>query len=112
MGGIQTLNIGLHNLGMFRSLVVMSSGWFPADRDAFFTGPDAARVPQINSRLTLFWWGWGQTDIARDNALACIARLKKAGVQLETDETPDGHEWKNWRLYLSQVAPLLFQRNE
>jgi enterochelin esterase-like enzyme len=112
MGGIQTLNIGLHNLGMFRSLVVMSSGWFPADRDAFFTGSDAARIPHINSRLTLFWWGWGQTDIARDNALACIARLKKAGVQLETDETPDGHEWKNWRLYLSQVAPLLFQRNE
>ncbi len=33
MGGIQTLNIGLHNLGTFRSLVFMSSGWFPADRD-------------------------------------------------------------------------------
>ena len=31
MGGIQTLNIGLHNLGTFPSLVVMSSGWFPAN---------------------------------------------------------------------------------
>ena len=108
MGGIQTLNIGLHNLGTFRSLVVMSSGWFPADRDAFFSGPDAARIQQYNAQLKLFWWGWGQTDIARDNALACIARFKQTGVHLETEETADGHEWKNWRLYLSQVAPVLF----
>ncbi len=109
MGGIQTLNIGLHNLGTFRSLVVMSSGWFPADRDVFFSSPDAARMPQYNAQLKLFWWGWGQTDIARDNALACIARFKQAGVHLKTEETPDGHEWKNWRLYLSQVAPILFR---
>lgn len=109
MGGIQTLNIGLHNLGTFRSLVVMSSGWFPADRDAFFSGPDAARIPQYNAQLKLFWWGWGQTDIARGNSLACIARFKQAGVHLETEETADGHEWKNWRLYLSQVAPVLFR---
>lgn len=109
MGGIQTLNIGLHNLGIFRSLVVMSSGWFPADRDAFFNGPDAARIPKYNAQLKLFWWGWGKTDIARANALACVARFQKAGVHLETEETPDGHEWKNWRLYLSQVAPILFR---
>ncbi len=109
MGGIQTLNIGLHNLGTFRSLVVMSSGWFPADRDAFFSGPDAARMPQYNAQLKLFWWGWGQTDIARNNAIACTARFKQAGVHLETEETADGHEWKNWRLYLSQVAPILFR---
>ncbi len=109
MGGIQTLNIGLHNLGTFRSLVVMSSGWFPADRDAFFNGPEAARIPQYNAQLKLFWWGWGQTDIARDNALACIARFKQSGVHLQTEETADGHEWKNWHLYLSQVAPILFR---
>ena len=45
----------------------------------------------------------------RDNALACIARFKQAGVRLETEETADGHEWKNWRPYLSQVAPILFR---
>jgi enterochelin esterase family protein len=87
----------------------MSSGWFPADRDAFFSGPEAARIPQYNAHLKLFWWGWGQTDIARENAVACIARFKQAGVHLETEETTDGHEWKNWRLYLSEVAPLLFR---
>ena len=32
MGGIQTLNIGLHNLGTFSYLAVMSSGWI-SDQD-------------------------------------------------------------------------------
>lgn len=109
MGGIQTLNIGLHDLGSFRYLAVMSSGWVSdQDRDFFFTH-EAARIPTYNSELKLFWWGWGATDIARPNAIKVTDRLKKLGVHLETMETPDGHEWKNWRLYLHEVAPKLFQ---
>lgn len=45
MGGIQTLNVGLHNLGTFRYLAVMSSGWTTeADRDAFYAR-EAAKIP-------------------------------------------------------------------
>ena len=36
MGGIQTLNIGLHHLGTFRYVVVMSSGWISEDDRQFF----------------------------------------------------------------------------
>jgi enterochelin esterase-like enzyme len=109
MGGIQTLNIGLHNLGTFRYLVVMSSGWISdADRQFFYTH-EAARIPTYNTQLKLFWWGWGQTDIARPNAMLVTEHLKSMGVHLETMETPDGHEWKNWRLYLHETAPKLFQ---
>ena len=109
MGGIQTLNIGLHNLGSFRYLAVMSSGWTTdQDRKFFFTS-QAARIPTYNSQLKLFWWGWGATDIARPNAILVTDRLKSLGVHTETMETPDGHEWKNWRLYLHEVAPKLFR---
>ncbi len=109
MGGIQTLNIGLHNLGTFRYLLVMSSGWISdQDRDFFFTH-EAARIPTYNSQLKLFWWGWGETDIARPNAIKVTERLKSLGVHVETLETPDGHEWKNWRLYLHDEAPALFR---
>jgi enterochelin esterase-like enzyme len=109
MGGIQTLNLGLHNLGSFRYLVVMSSGWTTdQDRDWFFTH-EAARIPTYNSQLKLFWWGWGATDIARPNAMLVTDRFKNLGVHLETMETPDGHEWKNWRLYLHEEAPKLFR---
>lgn len=109
MGGIQTLNIGLHNLGTFDYVAVMSSGWISAnDRDAFFK-LEAARVPQINSKLKLFWWGWGNTDIARPYAQLVTGQMKDRGVKLETTETPGGHEWANWRLYLYQIAPRLFR---
>ena len=109
MGGIQTLNIGLHHLGTFRYIAVMSSGWISdKDRDFFYTA-EADRIPKYNSQLRLFWWGWGATDIARANGLAVIDKFKSAGVKIETMETPGGHEWANWRLYLHEVAPKLFR---
>jgi enterochelin esterase-like enzyme len=109
MGGIQTLNVGLHNLGTFRYLAVMSSGWVTeADRE-FFYKTEGSRFPTYNKALKLFWWGWGETDIARANGLAVIEKLKAQGVTIETMETPGGHEWTNWRLYLHEIAPKLFR---
>jgi len=109
MGGIQTLNTGLHNLGTFRYIAVMSSGWISEqDRNVFYTA-EAAKIPKYNSELKLFWWGWGQTDIARANGLAVIEKFKSQGVKIETMETPGGHEWANWRLYLHEIAPKLFK---
>lgn len=109
MGGIQTLNTGLHNLGTFRYIAVMSSGWISEEDRQFFYKTEAAKIPTYNSKLKLFWWGWGQTDIARENGLKVIEQFKKEGVKIETMETPGGHEWANWRIYLHEVAPKLFR---
>lgn len=109
MGGIQTLNTGLHNLGTFSYVAVMSSGWTTEDDRQFFYKSEAAKIPAYNSKLRLFWWGWGQTDIARANGLAVINEFKNRGVKIETMETPGGHEWANWRIYLHEVAPKLFR---
>ena len=109
MGGIQTLNIGLHNLGTFRYLAVMSSGWTTEQDREFFYTTEAAKIPKYNSALKLFWWGWGETDIARANGLAVIDTFKSQGVKVETRESPGGHTWDNWRLYLYEVAPKLFR---
>jgi enterochelin esterase-like enzyme len=109
MGGIQTLNVGLHNLGTFRWVVVMSSGWTTEPDREFFYKAEAAQIPKYNAALKLFWWGWGETDIARANGLSVIEKFKSLGVNIATRETPGGHEWPNWRLYLYEVAPKLFR---
>ena len=109
MGGIQTLNIGLHNLGTFRWVVVMSSGWTSEDDRQFFYRAEAARIPKDNAALKLFWWGWGETDIARANGLAVIETFRSMGVKIETRESPGGHVWANWRFTLDEVAPRLFR---
>ena len=41
--------------------------------------------------------------------LEVINTFKKQGVKIETMETPGGHEWANWRIYLHEVAPKLFR---
>ena len=74
-----------------------------------FTSRKPTKIPKYNSALKLFWWGWGETDIARANGLAVIDKFKSQGVRIETRETPGGHTWENWRLYLSEVAPKLFR---
>jgi enterochelin esterase family protein len=109
MGGIQALNIGLHNLGTFKYLAVMSSGWISEKDREFFYTTEAAKIPKYNSALKLFWWGWGETDIARANGLAVIDKFKSQGVKIDTRESPGGHTWDNWRLYLYEVAPKLFR---
>jgi enterochelin esterase family protein len=96
-------------VGTFRYIAVMSSGWTTeADRQFFYTN-EAGKIPTYNSQLKLFWWGWGETDIAREHGLAVIGQLKSQGVMIETLETPGGHEWANWRRYLYEVAPKLFR---
>jgi enterochelin esterase family protein len=109
MGGIQTLNTGLQHLGTFRYVAVMSSGWTTPEDRQFFYDHEGSKFSTYNSQIKLFWWGWGQTDIARENGLAVIGKLKDAGVKIETLETPGGHEWVNWRIYLHEVAPKLFR---
>jgi enterochelin esterase family protein len=109
MGGIQTLNTGLTNLGTFRYVVVMSSGWTTeADRE-FFYKSQAAKIPTYNKELKLLWMGWGETDIARLNSLAIVEHFKSKGVEIETRESSGGHTWDNWRLYLYETAPKLFR---
>src|SRR4051794_30016454 len=109
MGGIQTPNAGLPKLGTFRYVAVMSSGWISQDDRDFFYKSEAAKIPTYNKELRLFWWGWGETDIARANGLAVIDAFKSKGVKIETLETPGGHEWSNWRFYLHEIAPKLFR---
>ena len=87
----------------------MSSGWTTEQDREFFYKTEAAKIPKYNSALKLFWWGWGETDIARANGLAVIETFKSQGVRVETRESPGGHTWDNWRLYLYEVAPKLFR---
>ena len=69
MGGIQTLNIGLTHTARFGYLGVFSSGWFPADREAFqdhYGGTLATRT----RHLQLLYYINGDTDIALPQAKA------------------------------------------
>ena len=59
----------------------------------------------------LYWLGIGKDDFLYKNNAAYRADLDKKGYKYEFMETPGGHVWTCWRIYLSVFAPKLFQIN-
>ncbi|OJU11375.1 MAG: hypothetical protein BGN86_01940 [Caulobacterales bacterium 68-7] len=109
MGGIQTLNAGVSNLDKFHSIGVFSSGYFyKRDRDWYYENRAPKEIPQMKD-LKVFYWAWGATDFARDGSVDMTNYLKSKGVKLTTLESPGGHDWRNWRLYFHEFAPMLFR---
>ena len=48
-------------------------------------------------------------DFARGGAVELTDYFKSKGVKIVTRESPGGHDWRNWRLYFYEFAPLLFK---
>ncbi|MDR3715296.1 MAG: alpha/beta hydrolase-fold protein, partial [Puia sp.] len=108
MGGGQTLNIGLTHTQQFRYLGVFSAGW-NSNNQKFFEEKYGKTLSQDAARLKLIWFGYGTTDQGRPNAQNVEKMFDGYGIKYQSEVTPGGHVWANWRLYLSQFAPLLFR---
>jgi enterochelin esterase-like enzyme len=121
MGGGQTLNVGIPHLDKFGYLGVFSSGVFgitggnrgatnapsgPSFEEQHRTKLDDAKLKQ---GLKLFWFATGKDDFLVDTSRATVAMLKKHGFDVVYKETEGAHTWINWREYLHEFAPQLFQ---
>ena len=105
MGGGHVLSATNNNPGMFSYIGVFSSG--PgATSDMLEKQLTALKA----SGVKLYWIGAGATDMARPGAMNLSAVVKKIGFANNVyRETPGGHTWFNWRIYLGEFAPLLFR---
>ncbi len=106
MGGGQAAFIGLTHTRQFRYLGIFSSGL--PNRDGF-EQRYGTTLAQEAARLKVVWCGYGTRDPARPDAEATMKFLDRHGIKYQSAETPGGHVWANWRLYLSRFAPLLFR---
>ena len=119
MGGAQTLNIGIPNLEKFGYLGVFSSGIFgiagggpggaapgPSFEDQHKAELDDAK---LKSGLKLLWFATGKDDFLVGTSRATVAMFKKHGFEVVYRETEGAHTWINWRNYLNEFAPQLFQ---
>lgn len=119
MGGAQTLNIGVPNLDQFGYLGVYSSGIFgiaggpgggPAQGPSFEERHKAVLDDaSLKSGLKLVWFATGKDDFLVQTSRATVEMLKKHGFEVVYRETDGGHTWDNWRDYLHEFAPKLFQ---
>jgi enterochelin esterase-like enzyme len=118
MGGGQTLNISMSHLDRFAYVGVFSAGFFSFGRGGPSSGPPPEWVEQraamlddasLKPGLKLLWFGTGSEDRLIPTTKATIEMLKKHGFTPFFRESPGGHTWINWRNYLAEFAPQLFQ---
>jgi len=72
---------------------------------------NAATLDNANLRkgLKLLWFSTGKDDGLITTSNATVDLLKKHGLNATFKESPGGHTWINWRNYLDEFVPQLFQ---
>jgi enterochelin esterase-like enzyme len=111
MGGGQTLNVITSHPDKFAYVGVWSAGIFGnADefekRNAsFFDSAD-----KVNKNVKLFSINVGEKDFVLESSKNLDEMLKKHGIKHEMNMSGGGHTWINWRHYLNDFAPRLFQQ--
>ena len=111
MGGMQTLTLSGKYPDKFGYIGVMSMGL--VDRSSMGLPPDQdqdARFDALKkSGYKLYWVGIGKDDFLYDAAQSLKTALDKHGFKYTWRESTGGHTWANWRIYLSELTPLLFR---
>jgi enterochelin esterase family protein len=127
MGGMQTLNVSISDLGRFSYIGVFSSGVFgmaprtPAKKES--GKPSTGESPpsweeqhaamlgnaELKKDLKLLWFATGSEDFLVETTRSTVEMFKKHGFSPVYKETGGGHTWANWRDYLHEFAPQLFR---
>jgi len=115
MGGGHTQTITNNNPGMFGyigvySMGIMSMGQQNAEAAAKLEQERLAKLEALNkSGFKLYWIGVGKDDFVYQGVITLRANLDKVGLKYVYRESTGGHTWANWRIYLSEFAPMLFK---
>ncbi len=133
MGGSQTLYISTAHLDKFAYVGIYSSGLigsFGGGRGGRGSAADAASPPNpapnpvvrfeeenkatldnptLKKGLKLLWFSTGKDDGLITTSKATVDLLKKHGFDAIFEESSGAHTWINWRNYLNEFAPRLFQ---
>ena len=119
MGGSQTLNAAIPHLDKFAYIGVFSSGLIgsfaragqPAPTGPSWEEQHKADLDNAAAKkgLKLFWFSTGVEDALMPTTKGTVAMLQAHGFTPVMKESPGAHTWINWRNYLNEFAPQLFQ---
>jgi enterochelin esterase family protein len=70
---------------------------------------DQKLATQFSNPPRLYWIGIGKTDFLYKDNIDFRKQLDEKGYKYTYVETDGGHIWRNWRIYLTEFAPLLFK---
>lgn len=111
MGGGQTLGIGFSHLDEFAYIGVFSSGIFGGGGAGGTWETQRAKMlddASLKKDLKVLWFSTGVDDGLMNTTKSTVELLKKHGFNPEFKESQGGHVWLNWRDYLVEFTPRLF----
>jgi len=111
MGGSHTIRYGLTHPELFDHIGIFSMGLgLQGNNDvSSYEAANAAALARAARDLDLVYYAMGKDDFLYGTVAPTRAMLDKHGIEHVYNETGGGHTWINWRRYLADFAPRLFQ---
>ncbi|MEN0052658.1 MAG: alpha/beta hydrolase-fold protein [Mucilaginibacter sp.] len=108
MGGGQSLDAGLNNPDVFDYVAGFSPAVILLDPD--YTKAFPKLDESINKKLKLVWIAIGKDDYLLASVRKYIDWMHSKNIKFDYKETEGVHTYQVWRRYLTEFAPLLFQK--
>ncbi len=111
MGGFHSLHISRYYPNTFDYVGLFSAAILPNQNvsSAVYNDIDGTLKKQMDNGYKLYWIGIGNTDFLYQGNADFRKKLDEMGFKYIYRESEGGHIWRNWRVYLSEFVPLLFQ---
>ena len=111
MGGFHSLHISKQYPDMFDYVGLFSAAIMPDQKvsSPIYENFDAKLKTQFDKKPALYYIAIGDKDFLYPANTQFRQMLDQKGYKYTYFETPDGHIWKNWRIYLTDFAPRLFK---
>ena len=111
MGGYHSLHISKQYPDMFDYVGLFSAAIFPPESSSspVYENFDAKLKTQFEKNPKLYWIAIGSDDFLYNDNVEYRKILDSNNYPYTYVETPQGHIWKNWRIYLNEFTPQLFQ---
>ncbi|MBN1107701.1 MAG: esterase, partial [Bacteroidales bacterium] len=114
MGGMHTQTITNNNPGVFGyigvfSMGIMSMGGQNQDQAKVSAERNTKLEALKNSGYKLYWIACGKDDFVYKGVVTLRETLDNLNFKYVYRESTGGHTWANWRIYLSEFAPMLFK---
>lgn len=116
MGGMHSSNISAQYPNTFDYIGVYSAP--PVASMMSLNSPNLAEFQtefmkklevQKKNGYKLYWIACGTTDFLYNGVVDSMKKMDEIGFNYTYRESGGGHTWDNWRIYLSEFAPMLFK---
>ena len=111
MGGFHSLNISREYPDLFDYVGLFSAAITPFEQtdSPIYKNADEKLKVQFEKNPKLYWIAIGKDDFLYNANVDYRKKLDANGYKYVYFENEEGHIWKNWRIYLSKFAPMIFQ---